>query len=258
MPDPTCVIAHPNEDALLTLTLTAKQAGINVLGTAETRNTLRNLLWNTCPHIVFLHALMPGVCADEANDWLDSLSLPRRPAAVFLAPKSLSALQKALLTPVSEMTLSKTSDFYDLLPTISLPPTPEEMKTACAAMLPLPVRPRDLARAEALLARMGVEDVPARHYLAYAVCLSLNDAEAARSLSAVILPEISRTFNIPPRRAGDAMRRAVDRAWTTGNIETQYAFFGNTIDAEKGKPTLTALIATAAEFLRFSPPIGLP
>lgn len=254
MPSPTCVIAHPDAMTLSSLTTAARTAGLNVLGTAETRNALRLLLQNTRPSVVFLHALMPGVCADEANDWLDSLALPRRPAAVFLAPKSMPALQKSLLTPVSEMTMAQAADFRGLFPSIPLPPTPEEMKLACAAALPLPVRPRELARAEALLTHMGVEDVPARHYLAYAICLSADDADAARSLSSFILPEIARTFNIPPRRAGDAMRRAIDRAWTTGNIEAQYAFFGNTIDAEKGKPTLTALIATAAESLRLSLP----
>ena len=54
------------------------------------------------------------------------------------------------------------------------------------------------------------------------------------------------------------MRRAVDRAWTTGNIEAQFAYFGNTIDADRGKPTLSALIATAAEGLKLSADSDIP
>ena len=252
MPNATCVIAHPDSGAAVGLAETARAAGLTVLGTADSRRGLRGLILDARPRIAFLHALMPGVCADEADDWLDSLPVSRRPAAVFLVPQSLSAAQKAVLCPVSGFTAAQTAEFRGLFPCIPLLPTPEEMKTACAAALPLPVREAGLARAEALLSRMGVRNAPARRYLAYAVGLSLDDADAARSLSGYVLPEIARAFGVPPRRAEDAMRRAVDRAWTTGNIEAQYAFFGNTINAEKGKPTLSALIATAAEALRLS------
>ena len=48
----------------------------------------------------------------------------------------------------------------------------------------------------------------------------------------------------------DGLRRAIDAAWTTGNSDRQYAMFGNTIDARRGKPTTAALLATAAELLR--------
>lgn len=252
MPNVTCVIAHPDLGAAGGLSETARTAGLAVLGAADSRSGLRGLILDARPRIVFLHALMPGVCSDEADDWLDSLFVSRRPAKVFLVPKSLPAAQKAGLCPVSGFSLARAAEFRGLFPCISLSPTPDEMRIASAAALPLPVRERGLFRAEALLSRMGVEDTPARRYLAYAVCLSVDDADAARSLSGYVLPEITRAFGVPPRRAQDAMRRAVDRAWTTGNIEAQYAFFGNTIDAEKGKPTLSALIATAAEALRLS------
>lgn len=48
----------------------------------------------------------------------------------------------------------------------------------------------------------------------------------------------------------DGLRRAIDAAWTTGNSDRQYAMFGNTIDARRGKPTTASLLATAAELLR--------
>ena len=258
MPEVTCVIAHPDLGAVGELSATAGAAGLTVLGAADSRNGLRKLLTNARPRILFLHALMPGVCADEANDWLDSLRLPRRPAIVFLAPRSLPAIQKSVLCPVSNLSEAQAADFRGLNPCIPLSPTPGEMKIACIAALPLPVREKFLGKAEAILARMGVEDAPARRYLSYAVCLSADDFDAARSLSSYVLPEIARAFGVSLRRAEDAMRRAVDRAWTTGNIEAQYAYFGNTIDADRGKPTLSALIATAAEGLKLSADSDIP
>jgi hypothetical protein len=47
------------------------------------------------------------------------------------------------------------------------------------------------------------------------------------------------------------MRRAVDRAFLSGDIEKQYSLFQNTIEEARGKPTLSALLARVAEILRY-------
>ena len=76
------------------------------------------------------------------------------------------------------------------------------------------------------------------------------NSKRSRRAESVVYPSVAAHFRTTPRRAEDGMRRAIDAAWTLGNIERQYVLFGNTIDDARGKPTAAALLATVAEFLR--------
>lgn len=135
-------------------------------------------------------------------------------------------------------------------PRVDAQPDADTLRACVAETLLLPVRPEDEARAEHLLAEMDIAPGENRRRLAYAVALVLNDAANARRLKRLVYPAVAEHFHTTPRRVEDGLRRAIDAAWTTGDSERQYALFGNTIDASRGKPTTASLLATAAELLR--------
>lgn len=230
-----CVFAHPHPEALRALSRAARDASLRVCGTAGNARALLALIAEQQPHVVFLHALTPGWDEAEAKRALAALPLRRRPALIYLLPAYLPARQAA-----------------EFRPALPFPADARALKSAAQAALPLPVEEALWARAETLMARMGLPAHPARRWLAYAAAMAYNDRDCLSALSRALLPALAARFAIAPRPAAEAMRRLIDRAWTTGDIEAQYAFFGNTIDESRGKPTLTAFLATAAELMRLN------
>ncbi len=101
------------------------------------------------------------------------------------------------------------------------------------------------------LRRLGVADETAGgRYLARAVMLCARDYRCFGRLSTQVYPMIAREYGASAAAVERLMRHAIESAWLHGDIEAQYAFFGNTVDASKGKPTNSEFIARITEALR--------
>ena len=87
-------------------------------------------------------------------------------------------------------------------------------------------------------------------YLMRAVMLCARDDRCFGRLSTQVYPMIAREYGASPAAVERLMRHAIESAWLHGDIEAQYAFFGNTVDASKGKPTNSEFIARITEALR--------
>ena len=53
-----------------------------------------------------------------------------------------------------------------------------------------------------------------------------------------------------PSQADRNMRTAIEVAWTRGNVDVFHRVFGNTVSAERGKPTNTEFIYAVADYVR--------
>lgn len=105
-------------------------------------------------------------------------------------------------------------------------------------------------RIDALLTRLGVPETPGRRYLGRAVGMAVCDSRLSSRLSAKLYPRIAAQCGANPAQVERAIRRCIDQAWSRGSINEQYALFGNTIDAQRGKPTIAQMIARCADILR--------
>ena len=229
----TCILIHPDPSARETLVGIFASTGLTVSAVCADWTGALDAAARVLPEMIFVHALAAGLDAGTATAQVDRLRLSRRPAIVYLVPSYLP----------ERMTRG-------MRPRVDAHPDAETIRARVAETLPLPVRPEDEARAERLLAQMDIAPGENRRRLAYAVALVLNDAANAGRLKHSVYPAVAERFHTTPRRVEDGLRRAIDAAWTTGNSDRQYAMFGNTIDARRGKPTTAALLATAAELLR--------
>ena len=229
----TCVLVHPDSAEREAVGLTLEAAGMRIVAVCADWPQALNAVSRVRPAVVFVHALTPGLDAEQASSQLDARRLCRRPALVYLVPSYLPE------------TMTRGME-----PRLPASPDAEAVRACLTRVLPLPVRAEDVRRAERLLTHLDLAPGENRQRLAYAAALVLNDADNAHKLKSVVYPSVAAHFRTTPRRAEDSMRRAIDAAWTLGNIERQYALFGNTIDDTRGKPTTAALLATVAEFLR--------
>ncbi len=139
------------------------------------------------------------------------------------------------------------------------------------AALPLPVLPADLAEAVRLAGQMDrmipcfaqesvVRDLLDRmslrrghkgyEYLVTAIGIACRSHFLFRAMTTVVYPEAARLHGTTAARLERCIRTAIDSAWVKGDMERQYAYFGNTIDGDRGKPTNSEFIARITEALR--------
>ena len=88
------------------------------------------------------------------------------------------------------------------------------------------------------------------HYLADAIELCARDQSCFRKLTTQVYPAVGCRRHAGRAAVERLIRHAIEAAWLNGDIEKQYACFGNTIDAARGKPTNSEFIARVTEALR--------
>ena len=133
------------------------------------------------------------------------------------------------------------------------PPTPDGIADALAALearsTQLP--PSRDARLQGLLGRLGVPDHPGREMLRCAVGLVWRDRSRLQNLRDRVYPDAAKPLGRTGAQAERAIRHVIDAAWRTGEIDEQQRIFGDTIDAKRGRPTCSEMIAQLADILRW-------
>ena len=122
------------------------------------------------------------------------------------------------------------------------------------ALRPLRDRPRDFEEETAVMLHLLAipANVKGYQYLREAVLLSLRSKSSEQLITKEIYPTVARRFGTTPLCVERAIRHAIESAWNRGDAEELYAFFGNTIRPDRGKPTNSEFIFLVAEKLRTS------
>lgn len=228
----TCVIAQNTRDKLLALKSAATEAGAHVVGESTNGLDALKLTHAHTPDALIVSGVLPVMDARDIGRQIELIRLYKRPALIVTRTRDMDVIVTQARAYISQ----------------SVPPA--ELKCALKDALPLPASARDIRRAHSLLGRMGIPECEGRAYMAQAIALTLNDVNWVRRLTRGVYIQVAQTHHTTPRRVGDTIRRVIEKAWTMGDIERQYSFFGNTIDDERGKPTCGGLIALCADILR--------
>ena len=95
--------------------------------------------------------------------------------------------------------------------------------------------------------RIGVSaGIKGFKYVRHAIYLYMQ-SEAGLSVMNEIYPAVAEKFDTTPACVERNIRHALESAWTRGSLSYIEEVFGFTVDADKGKPTNSAFIATVAE-----------
>ncbi len=87
-------------------------------------------------------------------------------------------------------------------------------------------------------------------YLREAIMLSIKDSEMINSVTKLLYPTVAKHNNTTSSRVERAIRHAIEVAWDRGDIDTLNAYFGFTVQNDRGKPTNSEFIAMIADKLR--------
>ncbi len=102
-----------------------------------------------------------------------------------------------------------------------------------------------------LLLRLGFRrTMRGTAYLGRCIQLAAKDERLVRQLTTVLYPTVASEFDTDADRLAHGVRRAIEAAWSSGEIVVQHRLFGNTIDARRGKPTAGEMIARMAQQIR--------
>ena len=94
------------------------------------------------------------------------------------------------------------------------------------------------------------------HYLREAIILSIKNTELVNSVTKLLYPTVAKNHSTTASRVERAIRHAIEVAWDRGDLDVLNAYFGYTIQNERGKPTNSEFIAMISDKLRLKLKIG--
>ena len=112
--------------------------------------------------------------------------------------------------------------------------------------------PSDLeSQVTEIIHRIGVPaHIKGYQYLRTAIMMTIEDNDLINAVTKVLYPAVAKKYQTTSSRVERAIRHAIEVAWDRGDIDTLNAFFGYTIQNERGKPTNSEFIAMIADKLR--------
>ena len=102
-----------------------------------------------------------------------------------------------------------------------------------------------------ILLELGAPDHLVGHpYIIQAILLVVEDRMYIHNITFGLYPQVAAKFDTTAARVERAIRNLIEVTWTRGDWEVLRRYFGNTISADKGKPTNGEFIARIANVVK--------
>ncbi len=86
--------------------------------------------------------------------------------------------------------------------------------------------------------------------MAYGVELAVKNPNIINAMTKEFYPAVAEQFNTTPARTERAFRHAIEVAWTRCDYDVLNYYFGNSISANRSKPTNSEFVARIANIIR--------
>lgn len=102
-----------------------------------------------------------------------------------------------------------------------------------------------------ILLELGAPDHLLGHpYVVQAVLLVVGDQMYINNITFGLYPQLAAKFDTTASRVERAIRHLIEVTWARGDWEVLNLYFGNTVSADKGKPTNGEFVARLANVVR--------
>lgn len=102
-----------------------------------------------------------------------------------------------------------------------------------------------------ILLELGAPDHLGGHpYTVQAILLAVQDRTYIENITCLLYPQLAVIFDTTASRAERAIRHLVEVTFNRGDYEVLNHYFGNTVSADKGKPTNGEFIARLAAVVK--------
>ena len=128
-------------------------------------------------------------------------------------------------------------------------------RESAGSLAPMPLavtEPDDIeTQVTQIIHQIGVPaHIKGYQYLRTAILLTVKDSDVINSVTKVLYPSVAKKYSTTTSRVERAIRHAIEVAWDRGDVDTLNAYFGYTIQNNRGKPTNSEFIAMIADNLR--------
>jgi two-component system response regulator (stage 0 sporulation protein A) len=120
------------------------------------------------------------------------------------------------------------------------------------------MEPKDLEeQVTSIIHKIGVPaHIKGYQYLRTAIMMTVEDCDLINSVTKILYPTVAKRYQTTASRVERAIRHAIEVAWDRGDLDTLNAYFGYTIQNDRGKPTNSEFIAMISDNLRLKNKIG--
>lgn len=209
------------------------------------------------PDVVVLDVIMPHLDGLGVIEHVRRMLPAERPKIVVVSAISSETTAASIVSAGADFYVAKPFDLHtlaDRIRRITNAPPGLPFGTSEPSGLPSPkhsavteefVLEHEVSRA---LRELGVPaNLKGYEYLRDAVLMAIEQGHVMGNVTKVVYPAIASNWNTTPSRVERAIRHAIETAWIRGDINVLNDVFGNTVDAEKGRPTNSAFIARVAD-----------
>ncbi len=107
------------------------------------------------------------------------------------------------------------------------------------------------AQVTGIIHKIGVPaHIKGYQYLRTAIMMTIENSDLINAVTKILYPTVAKKYQTTSSRVERAIRHAIEVAWDRGDLDTLNAYFGYTIQNQRGKPTNSEFIAMIADNLR--------
>ncbi|MBR4110721.1 MAG: sporulation transcription factor Spo0A [Clostridia bacterium] len=258
----TVVIADDNQEfAKMVCKFLNNEEGIEVVGVANDGKAAIDLIVAKEPDVALLDVIMPHVDGIGVLEKIYSIPIKKKPKCIMLSAVGQDTItQKAIamgaeyymMKPFDlDMVVKRIKEINDGYKNIEPKFVSREIKSPYITVPAVKTMETLEAQVTNLIHEVGVPaHIKGYQYLREAITLAVNDIDIINSITKMLYPTLARKFKTTPSRVERAIRHAIEVAWSRGKLDVNNSMFGNTISANKGKPTNSEFIAMIADKLR--------
>ena len=242
------LIADNSEHFAIPCANVMKAHGLDVTMTEKDGKAVLEALSHHRPDVILLDVFLPRLDALGVLSGMAEMQMAHRPRVMIMSGFDNPALEREVMTAGA--------DYYFLKP-FDAAAMAERIHTLCGEKsAPHTLRQREHERnldmeITEIIHQIGVPaHIKGYQYLRDAIRMAIEDEQIINAVTKRLYPAVAKKHATTSSRVERAIRHAIEVAWDRGDVDTLTAYFGYTIQSERGKPTNSEFIAMIADKFR--------
>ncbi|MBR0447478.1 MAG: sporulation transcription factor Spo0A [Clostridia bacterium] len=231
-----------------------KAHGLDVTMTEKDGRAVLEAVTNQHPDVVLMDVFLPRLDALGVLEGLEQKELTHRPRVMIMSGFDNPALEREVMAAGADYYFLKPFDAAAMSRRI-LSLWGESADSPRQAPL-TPSRNLEMQVTE-IIHQIGVPaHIKGYQYLRDAILMAIEDGEIINAITKRLYPAVAKRHGTTSSRVERAIRHAIEVAWDRGDVDVLTAYFGYTIQSERGKPTNSEFIAMISDKFRLQMKIG--
>ncbi len=218
-----------------------EKLGVELCGVVSDGISVVDMVQRYMPDLLLMSMVMPQADGLEVLGRIKNMRLQRMPAVAVMVVKGMESYGQMAVNLGAWRYLGKPVTIPALQGLFDEFHPQYRLKS-----------PVDNHKIEEALNQLGIpQRLLGYRYLTQAIALVMTDSALLKRLTLSLYPMVADQSATTALRVERSIRHAIEVAWMEGSVDRQYAYFGNTVDERRGKPTSGEFIARVAEHLRW-------